>query len=318
MAFLETWKHRLTEPVYPDVGIEINSDGIRLAAVSARKGRVQVQHMDAMALPTDALQINPFKPNILAIEPVADALRDLWRRSRHHTPKICLLLQDRAALAFPVSLEAPPENREECLELIRFKLKKSVPFRIEDAHINYFRDNGEIDHRSSSFWVTVMNSHVLRQYEALVQSSIDAECGLVDLATFNLMNLADSEIRKQSWAGEDHLYINLNRNYISLAITQKDRLMFFRSREMERENGGIEEAMAEIHPAMMFYLDKLSGQHMSRAFVYSLNRPEELCRNLEETHKIKTVILNPDPTSRESKTFAPLLGLLMSRKVEAL
>jgi type IV pilus assembly protein PilM len=317
-SLFETWKHLFNEPVYPNVGIEINSDCIRLAVVHARKDKIDVDHMDSVSLPPEAIQVSPFKPNIVELEPAAEALKELWSRNRNRPPKVCLLVQDRAALAFPVTLESVPANSEECLELLRFKLKKSIPFRTEDARITYFLDSGTTDHRSTNLWVTVMNSQVLHQYEQLVQSVTGSECGLVDLATFNLMNLADSEIRTNGWGQEDHLYINLNREYISLAITQKEKLMFFRSREMERHNGLIEEAMTEIHPAMMFHLDKLQGQKFERAFVYALEQGDELCRSLEQVHKLKSVILNPAPTSREAKVFAPLLGLLMSRKVEFL
>jgi type IV pilus assembly protein PilM len=317
-SFLETWNHLFKEPVYPNVGIEMNSDSIRLAVVRARKGKIDVDHMDSVSLPPGAVQVSPFKPNIVELEPVAEALKDLWSRNRSRSPKVCLLVQDRAALAFPVTLESAPANSEECLELLRFKLKKSIPFRTEDAQISYFLDSGASDYHSTNLWVTVMNSQVLQQYEEVIHSVTGSECGLVDLATFNFMNLAHSEIRKNGWDQEDHLYVNLNRDYISLAITQKEKLMFFRSREMERHNGLIEEAMNEIHPAMMFHLDKLGGQQFERAFVYALERGEELSRSLEQVHKLKSVILNPASTSREAKVFAPLLGLLMSRKVEFL
>ena len=314
----ETWKHFLTEPVYPNVGIEINSDCVRLASVTVRKGNVQADHLDSVPLPADAVQINPFKPNVVEWEPVVDALKNIWSRNRNRPAKICLLVQDRTALPFLVNMESRPKNHQECLDLIRFKLKKNIPFRIEEAQINYFGDSGLHDFHSSNLWVTVMNSQVLHQYEQLIAAALQAECGLVDLATFNLMNLADREIRSNGWEEDDHLYVNLNRNYISLAITQKERLVFFRSREMERKNGVLDEAYGEIHPTILFYLDKLGGQHLARAFIYSLERPDDLRRSLEENHNLKTMSLNPVASMNDSKAFAPLLGLLMSRKVEYL
>ena len=261
-----TWKHLLTEPVYPNVGIEINSDCIRLATVTPRKGRIQVDHMDSIAIPPDSVQINPFKPNILESEPVSAALKSLWSRNRNRPPKICLLLQDRTALAFQLSLETTPSSEKECLELIRFKLKKNVPFRVEDARIGYFIDSGTHDFHSANLWVTVMNPQVLHQYEELIHATLGAECGLVDLATFNLMNLAHAEIHSQGWENEDHLYVNLNRNYISLAITQKEKLMFFRSRELERHNGIIEEALAEIHQPFFSILISLADSNLPGPF----------------------------------------------------
>ena len=94
--------------------------------------------------------------------------------------------------------------------------------------------------------------------------------------------------------------------------------MFYRSRELEGQNGVLDEAMAEIHPTLMFYMDKLGGQQLSRAFIYAPERPEDLSRSLETTHNIKAVVLNPVSALRDSKSFAPLLGLLMSRKVESI
>jgi type IV pilus assembly protein PilM len=312
------WGHRLSEPAYPNVGIEVNSDCVRLAAISAKGGSIHVEHLDSMPIPAGTVQINPFKSNILELEPVARVLKDLWSRVRQHPPKICLLLQDRCALTFLVNLETQPENREECTELLRFKLKKNIPFRAEEAHITYFQDTGTPDYRAANLWVTVVNSHVLQQYEAIIRSAIGSDSGLVDLCTFNLMNLAHQEIQHQKWQEEDHLYVNLNRDYISLAITQRDRLVFYRSREMEHHDGMIQEAMEEIHPAVMFYQDKLSGSGFSRTFVYAFEAADELCRTLEQTHSMKSVLLNPASGARDARIFAPLLGLLMSRKPEFL
>jgi len=312
---LSKWAHRLTEPAYPNVGIEVNSDCVRLAAISVKGGSIQVDHLDSVPLPAGAVQITPFKQNIVELQLVAQVMKELWARVRQHPPKVCLRLQDRCALTFMVNLESHPENREECTDLLRFKLKKNIPFRPEEAHITYFQDSGIVDYHAANLWVTVINSHLLQQYEELIRSTIGSESGLVDLCTFNFMSLAHREIQQQKWQQEDHLYVNLNRDYISLAITQHDRLVFYRSREMEHHSGMIQEAMEEIHPAVMFYQDKLSGTGFSRAFVYAFEGSDELCRTLDQTHSIKSVLLNPG-VNRDARIFAPLLGLLMSRKPE--
>jgi hypothetical protein len=132
------------------------------------------------------------------------------------------------------------------------------------------------------------------------------------------MNLAHAEIQTRNLQMEDHLFVNLNREYISLAITQKDKLVFFRSRELEHHDAALQEAMTEIHPAMMFYQDKLSGSGFARAFVYALESSDELLKSLEQNHQIRGTALNPDGNSRESRAYAPLLGMLMSRQPEFL
>jgi type IV pilus assembly protein PilM len=289
---------------------------VRLASISLKGRNIQIDHLDSSPIPSGAIQITPFKPNILELEPVAQAMKDLWSRAKQHPPKISLLLQDRCALTFYVNLESQPENRAECIELLRFKLKKNIPFRAEEAHITYFQDSGVPDYHAPNLWVTVLHSHVLRQYEELIRSAMGSDSGLVDLCTFNFINLAHHEVQHQKWQAEDHLYVNLNRDYISLAITQRDRLVFYRSREMEHHDAMLQEAMAEIHPAVMFYQDKLSGNGFARAFVYAFEGVDDLCQTLQQTHSIESVLLNPSGARREARVFAPLLGLLMSRKPE--
>jgi len=317
-------KYMLMSPHYPDVGIEFNSDSIRLALISAEKGKIRVQQLDEEKLPPGTIEITPFKPNILSLETAAEALRKLWARSRIRSSKVCLLLQDRCALTFNVNLENPASRPEECVDLIRFKLKKNVPFRIEEAQITYFNDHGIPDHSNRNLWAILINHQVLHQYEQFVQSAIDSECGLVDLCTFNLMNLANAMIVKSKLDDLDLLFVNLNRDYISLAITQKGRLTFYRSRDLEQQNGILDEALAEIHPTTLFYVDKLSGTNLSRAFVYSSENAEELSARMEKELGVPSTILSIPELSGQGNSsnskllqnFAPLMGLLVSRRGE--
>src|SRR3989304_10198976 len=106
-------KHIFWEPRYPNVGIEFASDSIRMVVVSVEQGRIALQQFDSEEVPTGAVEINPFKPNILKLDVMAEALKGLWFRNRFKSSKVCLLLQDRCALPFHVALEHPAGNRDE-------------------------------------------------------------------------------------------------------------------------------------------------------------------------------------------------------------
>lgn len=318
-------KYWMREPHYPNVGIEINSDAIRLAAIGVDKGRIRIQHLDSVELPPGSVEINPFKPNIHTIEPVAEALKTLWSRNRFKSSRICLLLQDRTALSFQIMMEQPAATEQECLDLVRFKLKKNVPFRIEEARINTWTPWGLHDPRAGSLWAIVIYDPVLKQYERLVESSIDAACDLVDLTTFDVLNFTQSQITKNALQDKDLLFVNLNRDYISLAIAQKEKLTFYRSRSLERNHGIVEEALAEIYPTHMFYLDKLGGQNLDHCFVYAPEMAEELSVEMEKRLGLSTGILSLESAFQDQidpsnvslgRTFVPLVGLIISRKVE--
>ncbi len=318
-------KHWLVEPHYPNIGIEFNSDCIRLAVVSSENGTVRVQHLDAEVLPAGALDVNPFKPNIVSLEHVSDALKRLWARNRWKDSRICLLIQDRSALAFQVALDQPPSNRQECSDLIRFKLKRNVPFRIEESQISYFTPSGVPDYSATAFWVTVIHLPILQQYEQFVNSAIEAECGLVDFSTFNLMNLNHAELKRSGSRDQDLLYVNLNHDYVSIAITQNDKLAFYRSRALEGQMAPQEEALSEIYPTTLFYVDKLGGKGLNRAFIYAVEDSDDLASKVEKTLQLKASVLSAgasgsiavDNTNQKwAESFTPLLGLIVSRKLE--
>ncbi len=82
-----------------------------------------------------------------------------------------------------------------------------------------------------------MHESVLKQYEKMIETSLNVECGLADLSTLDLFNFAQPMIRTGALQDKDLLFVNLNRDYISLAISQKNKLMFYRTRSLERNNG---------------------------------------------------------------------------------
>jgi type IV pilus assembly protein PilM len=324
VSLVDQLRYKLTAPQYPEIGIEFNSNAIRIAEVTSERGNLAIHHLDAEAIPPGTMDINPFKPNIHAIDSAARALKELWTRNRLRPSRVCLLLQDRSALTFQVTLEHAASNAKECLDLIKFKLKKNVPFRIEEARVFYFTPAGVPDRPEINLWVTIMHHSVIEQYEQFVQSAIECNCGLVDLSTFNLINLAHPQVRADQLQDADLLFVNLNVNYISIAISQKGKLAFYRSRPLERQNGVFDEALAEIHPTTMFYLDKLSGTGLARAFVYSYANVGALVSEIEREFEVKATPLTvhgfggaaaSDP---DVGAFAPLIGLIASRKVEFL
>lgn len=325
-SFTDKLKYALRAPHYSPVGIEFNSDCLRLVVVRSEAGKLSLSHLDSEPLPHGALEINPFKPNIHSMDAVTNALKNLWLRNTQKASRVCLLLQDRCALVFNLAMEHAAKSHAECVELIRFKLKKSIPFRLEDAQISYFDSAGMLDYSSRNLWVFVLNHALLHQYEQFLQSVLDVDVGLVDLASMGVMNLAHPAIRTNGFSEKDVLFIHLNNDYLSLAITQKSRLTSFRTRPLENVSVPVEAAMEEIHPTVMYYQDKLSGQGLATAFVHAPpENLEELCTEIQSSTGISAVSVSVEPysasrfhsnSSGSLRSFAPLAGMLLSRMVE--
>ncbi len=77
----------------------------------------------------------------------------------------------------------------------------------------------------------------------------------------------------------------------------------------------------------MYYLDKLGGQSLDHCFLYATEYADELRQEMESKLGIASSILSLesyfkdqlDPSNQSlSRSFVPLVGLIVSRKVQFL
>ncbi len=126
----------------------------------------------------------PFEPGTLAVSPIEDNVRraDLVaaqiafiapvQDARKRRPA-SVILPDYAARVTVLDFDAFPAKPEEQLALIRFRLKKTLPFDIDSAAVSYFvQPSASVDapHRAEVVAVTVAFEIVAR-YEALFRAA---------------------------------------------------------------------------------------------------------------------------------------------------
>jgi Tfp pilus assembly PilM family ATPase len=112
--------------------------------------------------------------------------------------------------------------------------------------------------------VCVMRRDIVDEYEAACVRH-NAQAGIVDIATFNLVNLALAADRRAGRAptGGDWLLVSLTQDYSALAIVRDAALIFYRYRPAEAE-----EPLADlVHQASMYYEDRLGGHGLSRVVI---------------------------------------------------
>ena len=79
-----------------------------------------------------------------------------------------------------------PPRAQDLDQLIRWHVRKSAPFPIEDAQVTY-SPGGAAPDGGREFVVAVARRDVVEQFEG-VCADAGAHAGLVDLATFSLVN----------------------------------------------------------------------------------------------------------------------------------
>ena len=84
-----------------------------------------------------------------------------------------------------VRFEQVPKRAQDLDQLVRWQVRKSAPFAIEDAQVSYVPGVRASD--GQEFIVSLARRDVVREYESLCAEA-GAHAGLIDLATFNVIN----------------------------------------------------------------------------------------------------------------------------------
>ena len=150
-----------------------------------------------------------------------------------------------------------PHSRAIYLRDIRTRVRKAAPFKPEDAQISWVEASRLAD-GGREFIVTLARRDVVEAYEHAVASA-GAQAGIVDLASFNLINAV---LATGAPAG-DWLLVHVARDYASLAIVRGRDLIFFRTRPNDAE-GDLGDV---VHQTAMYYEDRLGGGAFSRVIL---------------------------------------------------
>jgi type IV pilus assembly protein PilM len=245
----------------PDAAVEIASDRVSAATIAARGDGVTVSSYAVEALPAGAVTPALTGRNIANAEAVAGALRTVLGRLDTRVERVALILPDVAAKVSLVHFDTVPARRDDLDQLVRWQVRKASPFPIEEACVTY--SAGARAGAGGGFVVAVARRDVVQEYENACTSA-GAYAGLVDLATFSVLNLFLAGDRAP--AG-DWLAVHMRPAYTSIAIMRGGDMIFFRNRE------GDEEPLADlVHQTTMYYQDRLSGRGFTRVFIGGAGR----------------------------------------------
>jgi Tfp pilus assembly PilM family ATPase len=244
--------------VPPTVAIEIATRRITVAEIHGSGAQASVSACASETLPADAVQPSLTGVNIANPGLVADALRSAISKAGLRTPsRAALVVPDGTARVSLLPFEQLPGRAADLEQLIRWQLKKSMPFPLDEAQVSQFiaSTNGT----ASTIAAVVSRRDVIAQYEA-VTSAVGIHAGIVDLASFNVMNAV---MASNAAADGDALLVCLAAEGTTLAILRGDQLMFYRHRTAVDE----EPLSALVHQTTMYHEDRLGGAQFGRIWI---------------------------------------------------
>lgn len=275
----------------PPVAVEIAPEGVLAAAVAA-PGQPPV-HAFA-ALPPGVLTPGVAEANIHAQDTVADAIRTTLDQVSPRTHHISVIVPDTSARVFVVDFDSLPSKPVEVVPVLRFRLRKMVPFDVEHAALSYqllAQDKGAI-----KVLVTVMPGTILAEYEAVVRTA-GYEPGCVLPSSLAALAAIESL--------EPILAANLSGQALTTSITSGQDLLLFRTVELPPDPATrAAEIQRSIVVAAAYYEDKLVAR--PRQVLYAGNQPlSEFARYLADP-ELTIADMTPPPTLGATTPTGPI------------
>jgi type IV pilus assembly protein PilM len=317
MSFLASW---LASPPL-DAAIEIAPEAVSIAVLGGRGQNAVVQGYAVEPMPSGAVAPSLTGVNMPDRDVVVRALRAACDSVGVRPRRVALVIPDLVGKVSLVRFEQTPAKRDDLDQLIRWQMKKSTPFPIEDACVTY--SPGSRASGGNEFVVVAARRETVREYEGVCEDA-GIEAGLVDLATFGVVNLFLSSAPASTG---DWLVVHMRPEYTSIVILRHEDLIFFRNRAE-----GDEEALPDVvHQTAMYYQDRLDGRGFSRILLGGLGKTpgavDMARRNLEEHLGAHVESIDPthgaaltdriQPTPELMATLSPLVGMLLRTRREA-
>lgn len=245
-------------PPQPEVAIEIAHRRLTVAQLG-RGTPPPVSAYASETLPDDAVIPSLTSRNIAHPKIVSDALKRALDRAGIKSPsRVALVVPDTVARVSLLPFEQMPGRQSDLEQLIRWNVKKSVPFPVEDAVLSYVPATA--DGGTTTLAAVVSRRDVIAEYEA-VADAIGAHAGIVDIASFNVINTA--LVSGAAPKTGDWLLVCLADDSTTIVIMRGSSLMFHR----HKPAADSEPLSALVHQTAMYHEDRLGGTQFARVLL---------------------------------------------------
>ena len=302
-----------------DAAIEIAEEAVAVAVLGAHGRDPVVERYAVEPLPPGALVPSLTAASIQNREAVTRALAAALDQLGARPRRVALVVPDPIARVSLLRFDRIPPRRDDLDQLIRWQMKKAVPFPVDDACLTFSagRANG-----GGEFLVALARRETIREYESLAEG-LGAHAGLVDLATLSVINLYLAGTPPVG----DWLLVHMRPAYTSIAVVRDADVIFFRTRGHDEQD-----ALSDlVHQTTMYYQDRLEGQGFTRVLLGGNGRtPDDIDQARRDLDGRFGVPVEPiDPTQRLTLTdritvtpsaragLAPLAGVLLRARQEA-
>ena len=284
----------------PQAAVELAPDGALAAAIPA-PGQTPVYAF--APLPPGALTPGIAETNIRTPDTVGAAIRAALDQVSPRTRAVTLVLPDTAVRVFVLDFDSLPSKAAEAAPVIRFRLRKMVPFDVEHAAMSY--QVLAQDTNAVRVLTTLMPGPILAEYESVVRAA-GYEPGAVLPSSLAAIATLDSL--------QPVLAANLNHLALTTSITSGQDLLLYRTLDLPDEpEARMSEVQRSIAVAAAYFEDKLMARPRHLHYAGDISRDE--FAGLIGDPELEVIDMAPRPeigaaTALGSMSLAGLAGAL--------
>ena len=278
----------------PPAAIEITSHRVTVVALASGGASRTITGHSSEPLPAGV--VTPALNAINIHDPAAlgGAIRVALDRLTPRPKRAALILPDTIGKVSLLRFEKIPAKAQELEQLVRWQMRKAVPFRIEEAQVSWV-EGAAVEGGGREYLVLAARREIVESYEGACDAA-GVYAGIVDIASFNLVNAVLATVggfpahdpsagagSSQDVSKGDWLLVHTAPESATLIVVRDGRVIFYRNRPSE---GAANELGDLVHQTAMYFEDRLGGAAFGRVFLAGASAygpaPEQLRRQIEE------------------------------------
>lgn len=210
---------------------------------AARGSSAGVESTSARTISAGAIIPALTGENIVRRNELKTAISDVLAAVGTKSKDVVLVVPDSVVRVVLLDFETLPDKKEDAEGVIRFRLKKSLPFDVEKAKLSY-------DARRTADAVKVVAvvavPEVIEQYESVLREH-GLQPGIVLPSTLAALGGVDSN--------RPTLVLKVDSKTTTVSIVDKDQLLLFRTLEGGTSEVTGERISEDVYPSLVFLQD---------------------------------------------------------------
>jgi len=207
--------------------------------------------MHLYKFPEGVLSVNPVKPNFSDSAALAKALRECVPPPARPTTRLAVLvLPDYCSRTTVLDFDSFPPAVDEQVALARFRVKRTVPFEIEDALIACYPQPRKNGAKGLDVVTVAIGREIASQYTVPFHNA-GIQCGLITLSGLAALSLDDANTD----APTHWIQVKLAGRVLTVCLVDHNALRMFRS--VEIDHASVEEMVEVLAPTLAYAEDEL-------------------------------------------------------------